>query len=145
VTRKPRLRVPVQHDVPVSAVAGTNAATLAFVVPGKPQPKERARRGAGGRWYTPSATRKYEMGVAVLALAARANARPWSLAGAFALTALVVMPDRRPRDLDNVIKSLKDGCNGVVWEDDSQVVEVSARMEVDPSSPRVEVVVRRLT
>lgn len=33
---------------------------------------------------------------------------------------------KRP-DLDNMIKFFKDVCNGTVWKDDSQVVEIEAK------------------
>lgn len=35
-------------------------------------------------------------------------------------------PLKKP-DIDNVIKSVLDGCNGVIYEDDSQVIEVIAK------------------
>ena len=34
-------------------------------------------------------------------------------------------PCKKP-DTDNLVKSIKDGCNGVVWKDDCQVVQVYA-------------------
>ena len=39
-----------------------------------------------------------------------------------------IAPSGRP-DLDNVIKAAKDAFNGVVWVDDSQIVEVGAIKE----------------
>lgn len=36
-----------------------------------------------------------------------------------------VAPTGRP-DIDNLVKSIKDACNMIVWKDDSQVVELSA-------------------
>lgn len=40
-------------------------------------------------------------------------------------------PDARRRDLDN-IKGLLDALTGVVWEDDSQIVELHIRKSVYP-------------
>jgi Holliday junction resolvase RusA-like endonuclease len=37
----------------------------------------------------------------------------------------VVRPTSRP-DIDNYIKAVFDGCNEIVWKDDSQVVQVTA-------------------
>ncbi len=45
---------------------------------------------------------------------------------------------KRP-DLDNVVKAIKDGCNGVAWKDDSQVVSLSARKIYGPPSVEVEI------
>lgn len=37
-----------------------------------------------------------------------------------------ITPARRP-DLDNYVKAVLDAFNGVVWEDDSAIVEITAR------------------
>ncbi len=37
-------------------------------------------------------------------------------------------PEVKP-DLDNLCKSFLDGCNGIVWEDDSLICELIARKE----------------
>ena len=42
------------------------------------------------------------------------------------------LPDRRRRDLDNLLKVLLDGLQSVLFEDDSQVVEIRARKLFDP-------------
>ncbi len=121
------------------------SAVLSFTVEGPPVPKARARRGKGGRHYTPAQTRAYESRVRWLAIAA-ASAAGWRpIADAsYALDLVVVFPDARRRDLDNVTKSLCDALNGVAWLDDSQVAELHVRRGIDRASPRVEVTIRRI-
>ena len=112
---------------------------LRFTVEGKPQPKQRARRGKGGRWYTPPETRQYQRAVAWAATVA-ASAHPrWSLHGSFELHVRMFMPDRRRRDADNVVKAISDSLNGVAFTDDAQVVRVVADKALDRERPRVEV------
>ena len=92
---------------------------MTFDIPGKPQPKQRARKGANGRWYTPVKTQKYERLVAAYAVVARP--RGWRMDARYTVTIHVFAPDKRRRDLDNVAKSILDGLNGVLWDDDAQV------------------------
>ena len=92
---------------------------MTFDIPGKPQPKQRARKGANGRWYTPEATQKYETMVGMRARVARPL--KWRMNARYTVTIHVFAPDKRRRDLDNVAKSILDGCNGVLWDDDAQV------------------------
>jgi Holliday junction resolvase RusA-like endonuclease len=46
-------------------------------------------------------------------------------------------PTKKP-DLDNIVKAVKDGLNGVAWKDDSQVVRLTAG-KYWSDKPRVEV------
>lgn len=126
---------------------------LEFVVAGPPRPKQRARRGAGGRWYTPQATRDYERHVGVCAMAAlswhrllpsqRYDGQSWPIGAEYELEARIVPANRRKMDADNVIKSICDGLIGVLWADDRQVKKVTAEMiEPDAFRPRVECIVR---
>lgn len=120
---------------------------LSFTVPGPPQPKERPRRGKGGIFYTPGATRAYEETLKLLALqAVRATRGGWPLAtrAPIAVTLHVHFPDKQRRDLDNVIKCLGDGANGVVWHDDSQIAEWHIYKRIDREKPRLEVSVEIL-
>lgn len=117
---------------------------LSFTVPGTPQPKERPRRGKGGVFYTPGATRAYEHALRTYALqAVRASGWPLATRQPVAVTLRVFFPDERRRDVDNAAKCL-DGCNGIAWYDDSQIVELHVYRSVDRKNPRLEVTVEIL-
>jgi len=115
---------------------------VAFTVEGKPHGKGRPRTAVRGRFathYTPAKTVAYEKSVAVSARRAF-NEEPF--AGPVSLTLEIVMPwpASTPKaklqttpyapvksDIDNVVKAICDGLNGVVWVDDAQVVHLVAR------------------
>lgn len=133
---------------------------ITFTIPGEPVAKGRARsfvRNGHVAHYTPDKTARYENLVKLAAQQAMSDIAPldvavaltvraffsipksWSLKKQRAAALGEVMHTKRP-DLDNVVKAIKDGANGVVWVDDSQVVFVSASKKY--GSPRVEVEVR---
>lgn len=41
-----------------------------------------------------------------------------------------IFTDKRRRDLDNYLKIILDSCNKVVWNDDSQIVELILRKSI---------------
>jgi Holliday junction resolvase RusA-like endonuclease len=99
--------------------------------------------------YTPPKTAEYELLVAKcggFAMQAQCYADPFK--GNIGIEILVILPvpnswskkkraealigDIKPvskPDLDNIIKSIGDGLNGIVWEDDSQICVISARKQ----------------
>jgi len=117
-----------------------------FVVPGKPVAKARPRFG-NGAIYTPEKTHAYEELVALmykkeyhdymfpkdspLRVVADFYFKPpksttkkkyWEMIGG------EIRPMKRANgDVDNLMKAVLDSGNGVIWIDDAQVVEVSAR------------------
>ena len=121
--------------------------SITFTVPGAPQGKGRPRVGTisgRARVFTPAKTVAYEGLIAHAAQQAMAG-RPlidgpvscsiaidapipasWSKRKQAAALAGELMPTTRP-DLDNVVKAIFDGCNGVLWCDDAQVVDLSVR------------------
>lgn len=117
-------------------------AYAAFVIEGKPVGKGRPR-WSGTHMYTPSTTQQYEMAVARACKKAMGGlrmkttpVRVWvevrktipahvSKATREAMLSGQIRPMARP-DLDNVVKSVLDGCNGIAYEDDCQVVVIVA-------------------
>lgn len=111
---------------------------ITFEIPGKPQPKQRARTVAGHS-YTPAQTALYENWVRLCY-----GERP-KLNGPVAadITLFYDVPKsysnkRRERclglleyptgkhlgDVDNVAKSILDSLNGIAYDDDSQIVRL---------------------
>jgi Holliday junction resolvase RusA-like endonuclease len=117
--------------------------TFTFVVRGKPRGKGRPRFAKTGHAYTPRETVEYEREIATLCKQAMNGAPP--IEGPIALHIAVIKPipkatpkavrakmvfaEIRPinkPDLDNVLKAVMDGCNGVAYMDDKQIVNVNA-------------------
>ena len=115
-----------------------------FTVPGQPRGTGRprfARRGNFVTTYTDAATVSYEDQIRFYALKAMGGYKPLTMAlEAFIHVRLPVpqyyskkrteaclsgleRPCKKP-DLDNIIKSMMDGMNGIVYEDDAQVVDL---------------------
>lgn len=112
-----------------------------FTVPGRPVPKQRPRAGRNGRIYTPKKSREYEKAVA---RAARPVFKePYR--GPVSLQVQVYL-SRPGGDLDNYIKSIQDGLNGIAWMDDRQVKKLKAGMSVRRGQEdRVEITVKKLS
>ncbi len=145
-----------------------------FSVPGEPVAKARARSvplmrggkpviGAGGRpvilHHTPDKTVRYENLVKLAAREAMGSRAPSDAALQLTVHAVFTIPaswsqrkraaaigtpvTKRP-DLDNVVKAVKDGCNGVVWRDDCQVASLGGTRKVYGEWPRVDIEVEVL-
>ncbi len=115
---------------------------MLIVVEGEVVPKGRARITRSGIAYTPKKTRDYENKLAFFASEVMKDApllegplwvcvrvsvsipESWSKKKRALALAGEIKPIGRP-DLDNYIKIL-DALNGIVWKDDSQIVEISA-------------------
>lgn len=131
-----------------------------FIVYGKPIPKGRARFRRIGKFvstYTPKKTATYEQEVAKIAKIAMGDQEPletpvtvciyirmpipasYSKARKQACLDGYEKPTKRP-DLTNVTKSLEDGMNGIVYKDDSQIVNLHIT-KVYSETPAVEVLI----
>lgn len=110
----------------------------------EPYPKRTAQIVSRGRFphaVKNEKTRVFEQSINTLARSMYKNAPlscPLSVRITFYLSkpkscAKRVYPAVKP-DIDNFCKSFLDGCNGVIWEDDSLICELTARKEYSTSS-----------
>lgn len=136
--------------------------SVRFEVEGNPVPKGRPRayrRGAFVGMYTPSKTAAFESLVAIAAQKNMASRAPFDSALSVNLIFHIAIPKSWTKkktalaesggvlhtakpDLDNLIKSVTDAMNKIVYNDDSQIVELSAR-KVYSSRPKTEIFVKR--
>lgn len=93
---------------------------IKLVVPGQPIPKKRARGGKRG-YYTPEATRAWELTIAMMARNTMTMGGYEMLEGRVGCVAIYYRDDARQPDGDNLHKSLLDGAQGVIFENDKQV------------------------
>ncbi len=118
----------------------THVATeVRFIVLGPPVPKERPR--VSGRGRTPDRTRAYERHVGICALAARQALREtWPVDGClYAIELRIFEAPRQRGDVDNYLKSILDGCQGVLYGNDRRIKSASVTVDVDRDTPRAEV------
>lgn len=119
------------------------SAKILYKLYGEPVAKGRPRFTRQGRTYTPAKTKGYEDEVAVMAKAAMNCLEPLKTPVAVFVYVTFAVPQsyskkrreacleglerhvKRP-DLDNIVKAITDGMNGVVYEDDSQIVSLHA-------------------
>lgn len=131
---------------------------ISFFVPGKPVPKARARaysRNGQTRMYTPKTTADYE--TLVQSICRESFARPlegplcvslyigvpipssWSKKRRDDAITGLIRPTSRP-DIDNYVKAIFDGMNGVAFVDDAQVVRLECeKFYAEPAGAEVTV------
>lgn len=125
-------------------LGGDVVTALSFTVPGQPIPKGRPRVFRG-RAITPPRTHVYERSVQLCALAElgrlKRARRVWPLDAEYVVACAFYMQDARRVDVDNLLKSVLDAGNGVLWSDDSRVCGATVARKIDRERPRLEVVV----
>jgi Holliday junction resolvase RusA-like endonuclease len=124
---------------------------ISFTIEGAPVPKGRPRFTRTGHTFTPTKTRQYEALVTARAREAMVGKRKIEKPNAVRVDILAVFPvpaswSKKRRlaalqgvdhhvskpDLDNVQKAILDSMNGIVFEDDSQVIDSRTRKAYGP-------------
>lgn len=123
---------------------------ISFFVPGPPVAKERPRKGRDGHMFTPPATRNYEKAVGYTALGAMRGEPPMKGPVDMSIIFIMKMPKRGKMfgdphictpDADNLWKAISDGCNGIIYGDDSQVCKITVSKQYG-QTPGAHVIVR---
>lgn len=106
--------------------------TISFNVSGQPQGKARPRF-ANGHIYTPKTTKEYETKVKRAYLRAAKNYSFKDKPVSLKIVAYLKRTKSNKRlfatakpDIDNIVKAVLDGLNDVAFDDDKQVVNVTA-------------------
>lgn len=133
---------------------------LQFSIPVAPVPKGRPRLSRFGT-YTPKKTKTFEEAVRVYAMQAMGQQEPLETAlEAFLLFRVGVpksyskkrteaclsgseRPTTRNGDLDNLAKGVLDAFNGIIYADDSQIVEMHLT-KVYASEPGIDVLIKEI-
>lgn len=126
--------------------------SIKFTIPGEPHALQRARHGKNGVYDT-DANKDAKEAIALIGRTAmRGRNKP--LEGAVKLSCIFVHPwpktasQRRKSlsngmfkvsrgDIDNQLKTIMDGLNGIVWKDDAQVACVYAEkvhLDIEPQT-----------
>lgn len=142
--------------------------TLTVEIAGDPIPQPRARAARNGHWYTPTKNgiRVFKQAIAIR-VGLEAKRRGWTAsAGPFGFHAEFVFaraashwtkagtltakapgfPGMNCGDWDNLAKGAQDAIKGIVWHDDTQVVDGrgSKRYAARSELPRTIIHIRRL-
>lgn len=139
---------------------------IEFTIPGAPFGKERPRitvRGGFGHAYTPKKTVDYEKGVRSVAMGKVLKTPGWDAEAPMAVRIVAYYPipasyTKKKRqavlegklhptvkpDLDNVCKSILDAMNGVVYNDDKQIIVLYGEKHYAKEDPNVAVIVKTL-
>lgn len=115
---------------------------LRFVVPGAPVPKQSFRVSGKGGYRSPRVS-AWQDEVGYYARMAAQGYAPFS--GPLRVEMRFHLSHRRRVDLDNLSKAVLDACNGVIYEDDKQVVELHLYKQVQPGGKScVQVIIEEL-
>lgn len=111
---------------------------ISFFVEGAPRAKQSFRSLGKRGGYTPAHVKAWQKDVA---WAAQQAMRQLGLLDPVRENVCAeftfFLPDNRKIDLDNLSKSVADGLNGVVWEDDRQVVTLMLHKYICRERPGV--------
>ena len=104
-----------------------------ITVSGNPIPKQSFRKGKNN--YTPKRITDWQEIVGWKAKEAMSGRDIF--VGNLKVQIYFRRKDKRRVDLDNLCKAVLDACNGIVWEDDNQIIELHLFKLIDKEDPGV--------
>lgn len=115
---------------------------IKVIITGKPISKDNQKRGVGkyGQFFTRPEYRIYEETARLQAVAQLIGKK--ILKNEVEVEMIFYFPNKIRCDLFNVPKSVCDALNGVLWEDDKQIIAGHLFVRYDKKNPRVEIVAR---
>ena len=111
---------------------------MKFLVPGQPRPKQRPRTSKG-RFYSP--TGKEEDRIKGHLWAQMRSGKVFE--GDLEVFVYFWRKNKVRADLDNLLKTILDAANGIIWKDDRQIVTIHAYVDMS-KDPRTELEVFRV-
>ena len=107
---------------------------IKFSVNGIPRPKQSFRYSKAGS-YTDPKVKAWQDSVSWAAKEAMAG---WEMMdGYLQATITFYVPDHRRRDTDNMSKCVLDAMNKIVYNDDTQVIDLHLHKRIDKDAPRI--------
>ena len=95
---------------------------ITFIVDGEPVPKQSTRFDGNGHAHTSPRVKAWQTQVAIRAIEAMRGREP--ITGPVSMRVVFVLGNHRRVDLDNLNKGVSDALNGIVYQDDTQVVSL---------------------
>jgi Holliday junction resolvase RusA-like endonuclease len=115
---------------------------LVFTVYGNPLPKQSTRFDGRGHAHTDPRITAWARCVEWAAQQAVMEYPNWQMfEGDIVVCAEFVRGNKKRVDLDNLFKNLADPLNGLVWKDDSLIVDLHIKKSYDAGSPRINVMI----
>ncbi len=121
-----------------------------LIAPIEPVAWQRVRRDRHGTTYVPKETARFKHDLAMIAKSKFLRA-PY--AGPLKVQLMFWLPKpKRPKahepcvrpDLDNYVKGVFDALNGIVWDDDGQIVQLIAEKRYATEKPQIWITVQAL-
>lgn len=116
--------------------------TLAINPVAKQRPRTYRTKSGETRTVTPKKTQDYEKQVARHASISRNS--PDMLTGELSVSIIIRRKTAHRADIDNIVKAVMDGMEGVLYKNDSQVMELYSRLYRKDPNPGIDVIVKPL-
>jgi Holliday junction resolvase RusA-like endonuclease len=119
-----------------------NKPALVFTVTGNPIPKQSTRFDGKGHAHTDPRITAWSNSMAWAAQQAIMQYPGWEIfTGDVVVVAEFVRGNKMRVDLDNLFKCLADSLNGIVWEDDKQIIDLHITKSFDKDNPHIRVMI----